>query len=141
MHAATPLTLALCVALAACDSVEQAIDCIDDDRPQFSTLNLPPAVLNQAYSEVVTARISNEPNDNDFSYTFMLEGDLPPGISLRVDGRSVFFEGTATETGTWLPTLNVRVSDGGGFFADGGDASTLCRTTRTETYTFVVVEA
>lgn len=138
-----PLTIALtaCLALAACDSVEQAIDCIDDDRPQFSSLQLPEAVLNETYNATITARISNEPNDDDFTYTFMLDGALPPGISYRVDGRSVVFEGAATETGTWLPTLNVRVSDGGGTFADGGDADTLCRTTRTETYTLLVVEA
>jgi len=75
--------LAFTLALSACDDVEKAIDCIDDDRPQFST-------------------------------------------------------GAATEPGTWMPTLNVLVSDGGGAFGDGADADTLCRTTRTETYVLVV---
>ncbi len=136
----TLCVFALTGLIAACDDVEKAIDCIDDDRPQFSTYELPNPVLNQAYAEVITARISNEPDDDDFDYAFTLEGDLPPGIGSRADGRDFFIEGTATETGTWMPSLNVVVSDGGGAFGDGSDADTLCRTTRTETYTLVVVE-
>jgi hypothetical protein len=130
--------LAFALALSACDDVEKAIDCIDDDRPQFSTYELPNPVLNEAYNERITASISNTPDDNDFDYSFTLDGDLPTGISFRADGRTVFFEGAATEPGTWMPTLNVLVSDGGGAFGDGADADTLCRTTRTETYVLVV---
>ncbi len=124
--------------MSACDDVEKAIDCIDDDRPQFSRNDLPDPVLNEAYNETITASISNTPNDDDFDYAFTLDGYLPTGISFRQDGRTAYFEGAATEIGTWVPTLNVVVSDGGGAFGDGADADTLCRTTRTETFTMVV---
>lgn len=126
--------------LSACDDVEKAIDCIDDDRAQFSSGSLPDPVLNEAYNESITASVSNTPDDNDFDYTFTLEGDLPTGISFRVDGRTAYFEGAAIETGTWMPTLNVVVSDGGGSFGDGADADTLCRTSQTRTFTMVVAE-
>ena len=129
-----------CVALVACDSVERALDCIDDDRPQFSRYELPSPVLNQVYDESVFAEINNTAEDDAYSYRFTLDGELPPGLTWRVAGRRVAFEGTAIELGSWEVTLGVRVEDGPGDLFDDGDASTLCRTTRNEPYAFVVVE-
>jgi len=136
---ATPLLIAAALALSGCDDAEKAFDCIDDDRPQFSRYELPPGTVGIAYDESITAGINNTPNDGDFSYAFTLEGDLPDGMSFTARDRVATFAGTPLEDGTFLPSLRVEVSDGDAeFFGDNGDADTLCRTTRTATYSLVI---
>ena len=127
-------------ALAGCDDLEEAFDCIDGDRPQFSRTSLPAPVLNELYRESVTVSIENTSDDDAFGYEFALEGELPPGIGwYEQEPRTVVFEGTPIETGTWMPTLGVRVTDGDSdVFVEGADADGLCRTRREATYTFAV---
>ena len=137
---AVALSLAAFV-LAGCDDLDEALDCIDGDRPAFSRTSLPSPVLNELYRAEVTVSIENTSDDDEFGYEFAIEGELPPGIDWRVEQlRTVVFEGTPIELGTWMPTLGVRIVDGGtGVFDAGADADGLCRTQRQATYSLVVV--
>ena len=141
---ATPAALGaalVALALGGCDELDDAFDCVDGDRPAFGRSELPSPVLNELYRESVTVSIENTSSDDSFEYDFDLEGELPPGIEWYESGRrTVTFEGTPIELGTWMPTLGVRVRDGGtGVFDDAADTDGLCRTQREATYTIQVV--
>ena len=128
------------LALAGCDDLEEAFDCVDGDRPQFSRTSLPAPVLNEFYREQVSVSIENTSNDDAFGYEFALEGELPPGIEwYQQERRTVVFEGTAIEAGTWMPTLGVLVTEGdSSVFEAGASTDGLCRTRREATYAFTV---
>jgi len=133
------LGLVALLAVGGCDVLfDSALDCIDSDGPTFDRRELAQPVLNQVYSETVTARIENEPRDDRFLYEFDVLGELPPGITWRQlagSSRRVAFEGTATELGTYEITLVVAVDEP---FLDDTINSGLCYTTRSRRFDLVV---
>ena len=142
MSAALGVAL-VALALGGCDELDDALDCIDGDRPSFGRTELPALTLNETWRESVTVSIENTSSDDAFEYDFDVEGELPPGIEwYQSERRTVVFEGTPIELGTWTPTLGVRVRDGGtGVFDDAADTDGLCRTQREATYTMRVVSS
>jgi len=90
---------------------ESAIDCLDNDGPEFQTRTISDPVLNQEYSETISVAINNEPRDDNFLYEFRLQGDLPSGVSGSSIGRTYFLNGTAIQEGTFRFTVYVSVDD------------------------------
>lgn len=135
----TKVLLITVLALSGCDALfDNAIDCLDSDGPDFDRRVLAMPVLNQVYSEIITARIENEPGDDRFDYSFELIGDLPVGITWRQEeffGRRVFLEGTPTELGSSEFTLLVAVEERDAFSQQN---SGLCFTSRSRRFTLDV---
>lgn len=133
------LLLPLLLTLSGCDVLfDSAADCIDSDGPTFNKRTLAQPVLNQVYSETVTASIQNEPRDDRFSYDFDVAGALPTGITWRQlagSSRQVIFEGTPTELGEFQITLLVAVEEP--FLGDSANSG-LCYTTRSRKFDLVV---
>jgi hypothetical protein len=105
--------------LTSCDILlDQALDCIDDDRPVFDLSVLPQAILNQEYDTTVTASIKREANDDWYNYAFKIEGDLPHGILMSSDrgSRYALFSGTPTELGEFGFLLKVIVTEPDSYF-------------------------
>lgn len=129
----------MAVFLSGCDVLfDSAIDCLDSDGPDFDTRTLAMPVLNQVYNEVLTARIENEPRDDNFDYRFELIGNLPVGITWRQQeflGRRIFFEGTPTELGSTEFTFLVAVEERNQFNMEN---SGLCFTSRSRRFTLDV---
>lgn len=125
--------------LSGCDVLfDSAIDCIDSDGPDFDKRTLAVPVLNQVYSDVLTAKIENEPRDDRFDYRFELIGTLPQGMTWRQQeflGRRVFFEGTPTEMVSTEFTLLVAVEERDEFSTQN---SGLCFTSRSRRFTLDV---
>jgi len=108
-HVKTLCLIGSIVTLGGCDA---ALDCIDNDGPEFSTTTIMPAALNQVYRADIEVSIRNEPLDDRFDYRFRVTGNLPPGISSRSSGRTLELSGTATELGSYLFEVTVEVDDG-----------------------------
>lgn len=127
--------LVTALALSGCDVLfDSAIDCLDSDGPEFDRRQLAAPILNQVYSEVLTARIENEPRDDRFDYRFELIGELPAGITWRQEGfsgRRVFFEGTPIELVTSEFTMLVSVEERDQFTTDN---SGLCFDSRSRRF-------
>ena len=123
------------LALHGCEALlDFAIDCIDRDGPEFNKTLLIAPVLNQVYSETITASIDNEPQDDRFDYEFAISGRLPMGIATEEIGRRLIFSGTATETGEFPIRVSVEVSHRNGNLDSG-----LCFTNESQSYVLTVL--
>lgn len=99
-----------CVVLVG-SGCESAIDCLDNDGPQFDTLSVSNPILNQVYEESIVVSINNEPRDDNFRYDFNFQGSLPPGVTGSSIGRTYILDGTPIEEGTYRFTIFVEVND------------------------------
>ena len=135
----TAVLLFVSFTLSGCDVLfDSAIDCLDSDGPDFDRRTLADPVLNQVYSEILIARIENEPRDDTFDYRFELLGQLPAGITWRQEsplGRRIIFEGTPTEIVTAEFTMLVAVDEGQLITTTN---SGLCFTSRSRRFTLDV---
>ena len=133
------ILLVVSLGLSGCDVLfDSAIDCLDSDGPDFDRRTLTNPILNQVYSELLTARIENEPRDDTFDYRFELIGQLPAGITWRQQaplGRRIIFEGTPTEIVTAEFTMLVAVDEGPLVTTTN---SGLCFTSRSRRFTLDV---
>ena len=101
------ISLLLCsLLITGCD----AVNCIINNHPEFSKNSVNTATLNQEYEDSIRASISNSYEDIEYSYSFDLIGELPPGISYAVSGRNVTFTGTPTEIGEFPFKLSVTAT-------------------------------
>ncbi len=111
------IVAASCLLLSGCD----ALNCIINNQPQFSKNNVNEATLNQVYEDSITASISNSFEDRQYNYQFIVDGELPAGINYQSSGRTITFEGTATELGEFPFTLTVTTEPGDAAFNVRGD--------------------
>jgi len=95
--------LACVLVLSGCE----AFDCIVNNHPEFSAINVRTATLNQVFEDTIKVSISNSYMDNDYWHTFELEGELPPGISYETTVREITFSGTPTKIGDYPFRLTV----------------------------------
>lgn len=134
------LALMLGLSLSSCDLLlDAAIDCLDDDRPQFNRAVLPDPILNQAYRELIQASIKNEPNDDSFEYDFFVSGSLPEGLVTEISNREVLVIGTPVELGSFTLGLFVKVISPPGSSLSGDDSG-LCKTTLGRNFDLTVQE-
>jgi hypothetical protein len=127
-----------CALLASCGGAEDLFSqCIDLDGPEFVTQELPVASIGRPYSAVVIVEIVREPFDDDYVYSFYINGKIPDGLTVKsFDGqRKVEIYGTPTTAGVYDIEISVEVkySD----LDDPEDAS-LCWTEAERTYRLVV---
>lgn len=137
--------LLMCFSLSACDFLlDQLLDCIDQDSPQFSPNQFPTAILNQFYSYSISASINNNPFDSSYDYNISLSGSLPVGLTVKRDfnDRTITISGTPTATGTSNFNLHVSVEDPHedsyqttNIYDDG---DTLCESKHTQNYSITV---
>ena len=130
---------------SGCDILlDEAFDCIDNDKPEFDIKSLPIAYLNEVYSQEIKVSIVRESNDSWYQYDFDISGDLPVGLELRTDQFSRVAEiyGVPVELGEYSFNLRVMVTEPEGYeetdenYDDGDD---LCRSQADRNYVINVV--
>ena len=117
--------------LSACH--DHVSDCLDGDGPEFSTDNLPNAVLNQEYEARIRVQVRNEPFDDSFFYDFDYgQWELPRGLRfVQYDSeRYLYIVGTPTEAGVFRFDVSVRV----------GASVDLCYYRTSESFSLLVTE-
>lgn len=92
-----------------CNSCSEMFDCIGSTKPELESKTLASAFPGQLYEDVITASVKNTSNDNDFYYYFSIDGDLPPGITYSEQGRSLIFQGSSSQTGTYNFKVTVTI--------------------------------
>lgn len=139
------VVLLLAFMCTGCDILlDEAFDCIDNDKPEFNIKTLPLAYLNEVYSQEIKVNIVHESNDSWYLYQFELDGELPIGMELRTDQFSRIAEiyGVPVELGEFQFNLKVTVSEPEGdseaddLYDDGDD---LCHNTADRDYVINVV--
>lgn len=92
--------------LTGCTDV---FDCITNKRPQIHNATFPRGEIGVYYYAEVTTEVKNEPRDNDYGYYYRLYGELPDGIRMFDNYRTVSFEGVPEVSGVFTFTLVLTV--------------------------------
>ncbi|WP_431135539.1 hypothetical protein [Psychroserpens mesophilus] len=85
------------------------LDCIVNRRPEIHDATFKDGTIGVYYYQEVTTEIKNEPRDNDYGYHYDVYGNLPDGIHMFANYRTVSFEGTPEVAGTFRFTLLLYV--------------------------------
>jgi hypothetical protein len=88
---------------------EDLLDCIVNRRPEIHDTTFKDGEVGVYYYHEVTTQIKNEPRDNDYGYNYDVYGNLPDGIQMITNYRTVSFEGTPELAGTFRFTLILYV--------------------------------
>lgn len=115
-----PLLIILFFTLLSCDNF---LDCITNKRPQIHDATFRRGEVGIYYYSEVTTEIKNEPRDNDYDYFYELYGDLPEGIQMFVNYRTVSFEGIPEVPGSYTFGLGLYVDPP---YSDDGFEETMC---------------
>ncbi|WP_133067248.1 hypothetical protein [Flagellimonas pacifica] len=119
---------------SSCDEIHE---CIFNINPEIHNKRLDIGVLGVEYYDVITAEVSNEVFDNDYIYDFDVYGDLPPGIFLDFDRRSIEIYGTPEEVGVYRFEVELSVES---YDEYGYDGSPTCEDSTVREFTIQVVE-
>ncbi|WP_435622604.1 hypothetical protein [Flagellimonas sp.] len=117
-----------------CDEI---LECVFNIEPQINERRLLVGVVGERYQDRITAQINNEVNDNDYDYFFDVFGDLPPGIFVDFNRRSVEIFGIPEEAGNYRFQIELFVER---FDINGFDGSPTCSESTTREFTLQVLE-
>ena len=106
--------------LSGCDEI---LECVFNINPEINQKQLVIGVVGERYRDRITAQINNEVNDNDYDYFFDVIGELPPGIFVEFNRRSVDIFGTPEESGVYRFQVELFVER---FDINGFDGSPTC---------------
>ncbi len=124
------------------NSCENVVDCIINVRPVLSDKKLAIGGVNQYYSEIISAQIKNEPQDNAYDYYFDVRGKIPDGLEVIIDYRDVYIEGMPTKAGRYTFTVYLDVDPLNEYYYDeyGNQRydDSLCTDSTSKTYTIAI---
>jgi len=128
--------------ISSCEEIaDELLDCIINKGPELSLKLLDGGELNAFYSEYIRASIQNEPNDDDYEYYFDITGDLPEGIEVFIDYRTVTFEGIPTEIGRFEFMVHVTVAGPEYWDEESGSwDDDLCFYSDSRSYAIVIIQ-
>ncbi|WP_225035816.1 hypothetical protein [Winogradskyella sp. SM1960] len=92
------LSFACCFLCFGCSDI---IECIINKRPEIPNTSFDVGYVNNYYYEEFTSEIKNEPNDDAYGYTYEIYGDLPDGLQMFADFRTLSIEGMPIASGTF----------------------------------------
>ncbi|WP_299335531.1 hypothetical protein [uncultured Psychroserpens sp.] len=133
------LPLLLVLSLFSFTSCEDFFDCIVNRRPELPNKSFGVGTIGVYYYEEFDAEIKNEPRDNDYGYEFEVDNGLPDGLVMIQNYRTVSFEGTPMETGTFKFTVYLYVDPpiNYDFETDAYD-DPLCSESTSKEYTIII---
>ena len=118
---------------------EDFLDCTSNRRPQIHDANFKDGRIGVYYYQEVTTEIKNEPRDNDYGYNYEIYGNLPDGIQMFANYRTVSFEGTPEVAGTFTFTLMLYVDPPMGYDDDSGEyENVMCSESTSKDFTITI---
>ena len=117
-------------------SCEDVLDClINSKSPELPEVYFNNAIYGDYYYQELEAEIRNASNDDEYYYFFELEGQLPDGITMSVDHRTIIFEGVTQRAGSYhfKLFLEVEPNEYSGAYDDD-----MCTTSTSKEYTISV---
>lgn len=83
--------------------------CVGNIKPELPDHQFKEGWVNHYYNDVIKASVDNEPNDDYYDYFFSVEGRIPEGIEIKIEGRTVWFEGIPTQSGRFKFTVFLEI--------------------------------
>jgi len=100
------LLLVIFFCLTGCEDI---LDCIINVRPELPDKTFKIGHINEFYHDELLAGINNESQDDLYNYYFTDTGNIPEGLIMYYDFRTVVIEGTPLTSGEYRFTLNLKV--------------------------------
>ncbi|WP_040756354.1 hypothetical protein [Winogradskyella psychrotolerans] len=122
-----------------CFGCEDIIECIINKRPEIPNKSFGVGYVNNYYYEELTSEIKNEPNDDDYGYTYEIYGDLPDGLETFTNFRTLSIEGTARTSGTFTFKVYLYVDPPEYYDEDSEQyEDSLCAYSTSKEFTIIV---
>jgi hypothetical protein len=130
------LPLVFCFLVLGCEDI---VDCIFNKRPEIPNKSFNVGYVNHFYSDEFTSEIKNEPRDDDYDYYYEVSGDLPEGIEIYTDYRTLILEGTPLEQGRFRFTIYLDVDPPEYYDEDTGQyEDSLCSDSTSKEFTITI---
>jgi hypothetical protein len=104
------LSILFCVSIITLTGCENVLECIINRRPELPEKSLENGRVGYGYSQIITAEIKNEPHDDNYDYNFQVYGDIPDGLEVIIDFRTVYIEGIPNNLGSYEFKIAVNVN-------------------------------
>ncbi|WP_298903888.1 hypothetical protein [uncultured Psychroserpens sp.] len=120
-------------------SCEDVFDCIINRRPELPNKSFEVGTVESYYYDEFRAEIKNEPRDDDYGYIFEVDDNLPDGLELFVNYRTVSIEGLPTHPGTYTFTVYLFVDPPLSYDYDTDQYDDpLCSDSTSKEYTIII---
>ncbi|SDH51395.1 hypothetical protein [Winogradskyella thalassocola] len=130
------LPIAICFLCFGCENI---IECIINRRPEIPNKSFDVGFVNSYYYEDFTSEIKNEPNDDDYGYTYEIYDDLPEGLQMFANFRTLSIEGTPRTSGTYTFKVYLYVDPPEYYDEDSGQyEDSLCEHSTSKTFTIII---
>ena len=134
-----PIIILLIISIVSFASCELIVECIINKRPELPDKKLVDGYTNSYYQEELIAEVKNEPHDDDYGYSFSLYDDLPEGLEMIIDYRTIIIKGLPKERGTYHFTFFLSVDPPLFYDEDSGEYEDfLCSNSTSKTYKLVI---
>lgn len=133
------LSLFLFFQLMSCQDI---IECVINRHPELPNKTLKRGSVSHFYFDEIKAEINNEPSDNRYFYYFSVVGEIPEGLDVIFDHRSVYFEGVPENNGIYTFKVNLWVELGDNYYDECenrlNDCDGLCNDSTSKEYTISI---
>ncbi|WP_353778589.1 hypothetical protein [Winogradskyella sp. 3972H.M.0a.05] len=115
---------------------EEIFECIVNIHPQLPDKELKTGFIYNYYYDTIHAEINNQPSDNNYHYYFTIDDNLPPGIDVYVDYRTVIIEGVPEAAGDFIINIYLQVEHRDVYDCEDepGNCDHICSDNTTEEY-------
>lgn len=119
-------------------SCQDVLECVINRHPVLEDKTLRVGQVDHIYHDHFSAQIKNEPLDNSYDYFFHISDNLPPGLDIIVDFRTIIIEGIPEQSGTFFIEVHLDVQQYDYYYDDCAsnfnDCDGLCRESTSRTY-------
>ena len=102
-------SILFCISIITLVGCEEIIECVINRSPDLPEKQLESGRVGYVYYQEITADIKNEPRDNIYDYNFQIYGDIPDGLEVNIDFRTLYIEGIPNDTGRYEFTIALDV--------------------------------
>lgn len=136
MKSLKPLLLVVCILCLSCDDI---LECIINRSPEIPDTSFGVGNVNGYYYQELTSEIKNEPRDDAYVYTYEIYGDLPAGLEMHTNNRTLSIEGMPMASGTYIFTIYLYVDPPEYYDEDSGSyEDALCSKSTSKKFTIII---
>ena len=118
---------------------EDIIECIFNKRPEIPNKSFEVGYVNNYYYQEFTSEIKNEPQDNNYDYFYEIYGNLPGGLEMYTNYRTLSIEGIPLTSGAFTFSVYLYVDAPEYYDEDSGSyEDSLCSKSTSKEFSIIV---
>ncbi|OBX26295.1 putative Ig domain-containing protein [Gelidibacter algens] len=127
------------LAFVLCLSCENILECIINRSPEIPDTAFVVGNVDSYYYQELTSEIKNEPRDEAYGYSYRISGNLPDGLEMYANNRTLSIEGTPKTSGTFTFTIHLYVDPPEYYDEDSGEyEDALCSRSTSKKFSIII---